>query len=411
MSSSMQRPNMVMTVLCGTLTSLVVIGFARLAYGVILPAMRSDLGLSYQQAGLLSTVAALSYVCFVLAGGLAAARWGAKASILFGMLMVVVGFAGLTMAVHFWLLAVLMALLGIGAAFAFSPMIALLAAWFPDHRGLVIGCMSSGVGLSVLATGLLVPQLFALFGEQGWRVSWGVFAGVALVASAIIFVFVKNPPQSTGNAAGPTPADEKWLIYRNPRVLIVAATYGIIGLGYIVQTVFMVSFMVDSGFSEALAGRYVAMMGLLSIFAGPLWGWVSDFSGRGNALALALFLVILAMGLPLLGQTQPYFFCHYLLVGLSLNGVFSMIQTSATDQVAPRYIPIAFSFATLFFAVGQFLGPAIAGWLIETTEGFTAAFSFTVVVLSVGFGLALLIRRFPKTLAVGEPSEAAVPDR
>ncbi|MAA77298.1 MAG: hypothetical protein CML73_04605 [Rhodobiaceae bacterium] len=85
--------------------------------------------------------------------------------------------------------------------------------------------------------------------------------------------------------------------------------------------------------------------------------------------------------------------------------MFSMIQTSATDQVAPRYIPIAFSFATLFFAVGQFLGPAIAGWLIETTESFIAAFTFTVVVLSVGFGLALLIRRFPQKLAVGEPSE------
>jgi len=405
MSQSTNRPNMVLTVLCGTLTSLVVIGFARLAYGVILPSMRSDLGLSYQQAGLLSTVAALSYVCFVLIGGLAASRWGAKASILFGMLLVAVGFAGLTLAANFWPIAVLMALLGIGAAFAFAPMIALLAAWFPDHRGLVIGCMSSGVGISVLVTGLLVPQLFAMFGEQGWRVSWGVFAATAFAVSAIIFVFVKNPPQSTASERGPIPADEKWLIYRNPRVLIVAATYGIIGLGYIVQTVFMVSFMVESGFTEALAGRYVAMMGLLSIFAGPLWGWVSDFWGRGNALAIALFLVIVAVGLPLIGQTQSFFFCHYLLVGLSLNGVFSMIQTSATDQVAPRYIPIAFSFATLFFAVGQFLGPAVAGWLIETTESFIAAFTFTVVVLSIGFGLALLIRRFPKELAVGEPSE------
>ncbi len=115
MSQSTNRPNMVLTVLCGTLTSLVVIGFARLAYGVILPSMRSDLGLSYQQAGLLSTVAALSYVCFVLIGGLAASRWGAKASILFGMLLVAVGFAGLTLAANFWPIAVLMALLGIGA--------------------------------------------------------------------------------------------------------------------------------------------------------------------------------------------------------------------------------------------------------------------------------------------------------
>jgi MFS family permease len=193
------------------------------------------------------------------------------------------------------------------------------------------------------------------------------------------------------------------LIYRNPRVLIVAATYGIIGLGYIVQTVFMVSFMVESGYSESIAGRYVAMMGLLSIIAGPLWGWVSDFWGRGNALSISIFLVIVSMGLPLIEQTLPYFFFHFLIMGVSLNGVFAMIQTSATDQVAPRYIPIAFSFATLFFAVGQFLGPAIAGWLIGTSGGFTAAFSLTMLVLTAGFALTLVIRRFPNELAVGEP--------
>ncbi|WOD09812.1 MFS transporter [Pseudomonas sp. NyZ704] len=409
MSQSAMRPNMVITVLCGTLTSLVVIGFARLAYGVILPAMRADLGLSYQQAGILSTVTALCYVCFVLAGGLAAARWGAKASIMFGMLTVAAGFVGLAFAANFWLIMTLMGLLGFGTAFAFAPMVALLATWFPEKRGLVIGCMTSGVGVGVLVSGVLVPFLFATFGEQGWRVSWGVFAGAALLVAVMVGFFVRNPPTAKASDAGQLPADEKWLIYRNPRVLIVAATYGIIGMSYIVQTVFMVSFMVESGHSASIAGRYMAMMGLMSIAAGPLWGWISDFWGRGNALATCIFLVIMAMTLPLIEQSLPYFFFHFLVMGASINGVFAMIQTSATDQVAPRYIPIAFSFATLFFAFGQFLGPAIAGWLIETTGGFTVAFSFTVLVLSVGFGLTLLIRRFPKELAVGEPSVGAPP--
>ncbi|WP_022963195.1 MFS transporter [Halopseudomonas pelagia] len=409
MSQSAKRPNMVITVLCGTLTSLVVIGFARLAYGVILPAMRTDLGLTYQQAGILSTVTALCYVCFVLAGGLAAARWGAKASIMFGMLTVVVGFVGLAFAANLWLITLLMGLLGFGTAFVFAPMVALLATWFPEKRGLVIGCMTSGVGIGVLVSGLLVPFLLSTFGEQGWRVSWGIFAGAALFVAVMIGVFVRNPPVAVASAAGHLPSDQKWLIYRNPRVLIVATTYGIIGLSYIVQTVFMVSFMVESGHSASIAGRYMAMMGLLSIAAGPLWGWVSDFWGRGNALALSIFLVILAMSLPLIGQTLPYFFFHFLVMGVSINGLFAMIQTSATDQVAPRYIPIAFSFATLFFAVGQFLGPAIAGWLIETTGGFTAAFSLTLLMLSVGFGLTLLIRRFPKELAVGEPGAMPIP--
>lgn len=402
MSQSVNRPNMVITVLCGTLTSLVVIGFARLAYGIILPAMRADLGLSYQQAGILSTVTALCYVCFVLAGGLAAARWGAKASILFGMVTVAVGFVGLTFVANFWLVTFLMGLLGFGTAFAFAPMVSLLATWFPEKRGLVIGCMTSGVGVGVLVSGVLVPSLFSAFGDLGWRVSWGVFAGAALLVAAMIALFVRNPPKATASAAGHSPSADKWRIYRNPRVLIVATTYGIIGLGYITQSVFMVSFMVESGHSEAIAGRYMAMMGLLSIAAGPLWGWVSDFWGRGNALATCFFLVIIAIGLPLVEQTLPYFFFHFLVMGFSINGLFAMIQTSATDQVAPRYIPIAFSFATLFFAVGQFLGPAIAGWLIENTGGFTAAFGFTLVVLSVGFGLTLLIRRFPRELAVAE---------
>ncbi len=407
MSQSTLRPNMVITVLCGTLTSLVVIGFARLAYGVILPSMRADLGLSYQQAGILSTVTALCYVSFVLAGGLAAARWGARASILFGMLTVAVGFVGLTVAANYWLVMLLMGLLGFGTAFAFAPMVSLLATWFPEKRGLVIGCMTSGVGLGILVAGVLVPALLEAFGNQGWRVSWGMFAGAALLVAMMIALFVRNPPQASATAGGSLPADEKWRIYRNPRVLIVASTYGIIGLGYIIQTVFMVSFMVESGHSESIGGRYMAMMGLLSVAAGPLWGWVSDFSGRGNALAMSIFLVIVAMALPLLGQSLAHFFLHFLIMGVSVNGLFALIQTSATEQVAPRYIPIAFSFATLFFAVGQFLGPAIAGWMIETTGGFSLAFGFTMVVLGAGFGLTLLIRRFPKQVAVGEPDSRA----
>lgn len=402
MSQNANRPNMALTVLCGTFTSLVVIGFARLAYGIILPTMRADLGLTYQQAGILSTVTALCYVCFVLAGGLAAARWGAKASVMFGMLTVAAGFTGLTIASHYWLVLGLMGLLGFGTAFAFAPMVSLLATWFPEQRGLVIGYMTSGVGVGILTTGILVPYLFDVFGDQGWRVSWGVFAGAALSVALMIGIFVRNPPKALTSTAGDMSADEKWRIYRNPRVLIVATTYGIIGLGYIVQTVFMVSFMVESGHNEAMAGRFMAMMGLLSVAGGPLWGWLSDRWGRGNALAACIFLVLVAVALPITGQTLPHFFFHFLIMGASVNGLFALIQTSATDQVAPRYIPIAFSFATLFFAVGQFLGPAVAGWLIETTGGFRAAFSFTFVVLSVGFGLTLLIRRFPKAWAVGD---------
>ena len=160
--------------------------------------------------------------------------------------------------------------------------------------------------------------------------------------------------------------------------------------------------MVEEGHSEATAGAFMALMGLLSIAAGPLWGWLSDHWGRGNSLSSAMALVTLAMGLPLLDQSLLTFFLHFLIMGLSVNGMFALIQASATDQVAPRYIPIAFSFVTVFFATGQLIGPAVAGWLIEMGGGFRVAFGFTFVVLLAGVYLTLRIRRFPREWAVGD---------
>ena len=401
MSPTTKRPSLLIMVICGLLTSLVVIAFARMAYGVILPSMHTDLDLSYQQAGILGTINALGYVLFVLAGGVAAARFGARSTIVFGLLTVALGFGGLTLASDYWLLLTLMALLGLGTAFSFAPMVSLLATWYPEKRGLVIGLMTSGVGLGMLLVGTLVPLMTHLFGDNGWRVSWGIFCAVAVVVAVLITLFVKDPPRLATDLSESPPSDDKWLIYRNHRVVTVAAVYGIVGVTFIVQAIFMISFMVVEGHNEATAGAFMAMMGLLSIAAGPLWGWLSDHWGRSNALTTSLALVTLAMGLPLVDQSLLTFFLHFLLMGLSVNGMFALIQASATDQVAPRYIPIAFSFVTVFFASGQLVGPAVAGWLIESSGGFRAAFGFTFVVLLAGVYLTLRIRQFPAEYAVG----------
>lgn len=388
-------PNIIVMIICGMFTSMVVIAFARLAFGLILPPMRADLGLDYQQAGLLGTVTALGYLCFVLMGGIAAARWGSRFTIVFGLVWVAVGFAGLSMASAYPTLLMLMSLLGFGTAFSFAPMVSLLATWYPKQRGLVIGCMTSGVGLGILLVGLLVPLLYEWFGDSGWRVSWGSFAVVAISVAVLVVLFVRDPPRAVLKAGEKPPSADKWQIYRNHRVITVALVYGIIGMTYIVQTIFMVSFMVESGHPESTAGHYLAMMGLLSLAAGPLWGWLSDRWGRGNALTASMALVALAMALPLASQGQLTFFLHFLLMGVSANGMFALIQASATDQVAPRYIPIAFSFVTMFFAAGQLVGPALAGGLIDLTGDFRFAFGLTFVVLAVGVYLTLRIRRFP----------------
>lgn len=396
MKANSQTLRHAMMILTGVFVTLVVIVFARLAYGLVLPDMRLDLGLSIRRAGTLASVTALGYVSFVLLGGLAASRWGARNTVLFGVTTVALGFTGLSLASHYAFLLVFMAMLGVGTAFSYAPMVSLLATWFPERRGLVIGFLTSGVGLGMFTIGLLVPWLQDLFGTGSWRVTWGVFAATGMVVSLMVALFVRNPPAFAEASDGSAPVVDKFAIYRNPRVITVGLVYGIVGLTYIVQGIFMVSFMVESGIDSAVAGRMVAMSGLLSIATGPCWGWLSDRIGRGLALMMAMSAVTIGMSLPLFSQALPVFILHYFMMGCAVSGMFTLIQAAGTEQVEPRHVAVAFSFVTLFFAGGQLVGPALAGWLADYTNDFRTAFSFTCAGLLVGVYLTDRIRRFPK---------------
>ena len=53
----------------GVLVTLVTVALARLSFGLILPAMRESLVLSYAQAGHLGTATALGYLALVMVAG------------------------------------------------------------------------------------------------------------------------------------------------------------------------------------------------------------------------------------------------------------------------------------------------------------------------------------------------------
>lgn len=176
-------------------------------------------------------------------------------------------------------------------------------------------------------------------------------------------------------------------VYTNPHVVTVGLVYGIVGLTYIVQSIFMYSFALDAGVPAVDAGRMVSSMGILSIFAGPAWGWASDRIGRSNGLVLCMTLSLLGTLLPVLWPVTLAFALHYLLLGISVTGLFTSILAASTETVHPRHAPVAVSFVTLFFALGQLFGPAAAGVLIETTGGFRSTFATTCVLMLLGIVL------------------------
>lgn len=402
--TSNKRPPAWLMIGTGILVVVVVLVFGRLAYGLILPSMRAGLGLSYEQAGTLGTVTALGYLCLVMVAGSFAARFGGRQAVLVGVLLAVTGFIGLSLASNYYLILALMALLGFGTAFGYTPLVSVLATWFPERRGAVIGLLSSGVGIGMLSAGSLVPYLTTTIGSSGWRIAWGLFAALGILTALLVLAFLRNPPIPTAGAGQPPRPVNRAAVFRNRRLVIVGLVYAAIGLSYIVQSIFMYSYSIDSGLTPVTAGRLAAMMGVLSIFASPSWGWLSDRIGRGNALVLSMSLTLTGSVIPLVWPTLPGFTLHYMILGCTVAGLFTSVLAAATEQVEPREAPLAVSYVTMYFALGQFLGPAIAGRIIDWTGAFRPMFVFACTVMAIGVYLCWLVRGFGKQTA-----DAAMP--
>lgn len=381
----------------GVLVTLVTVALARLSFGLILPAMRESLGLSYAQAGHLGTATALGYLALVMAAGALAARRGGRLSILLGLVFVAVGFVGLSLATGYVQLLALMTLLGFGTAFAYTPLISLIGAWFATRRGMAIGLINSGVGMGLMGAGWIVPAITSAH-ENGWRWVWALFAAVAVVAMFAAVAWLRDPPRAvsttreTGSDAQARRA-ARAAVFRNPYVVVVGLAYGIIGLTYIVQAIFMFSFALAAGVEPVLAGNLAAIMGLLGIVCGPIWGTISDRLGRGRSLGLAMLLAAVATLVPVVWPVTLGFVVHYIVLGVTVTGMFTSALAASTERVSSAQAPLAVSYVTLFFATGQLVGPAAAGWLIGATDDFRWAFGVSAGLLAIGVMLAATLTR------------------
>jgi MFS family permease len=390
-------------VIVGVLVCIVVIAFGRHAYGVILPYMREGLSITYQKAGFLGTATSLGYLGMVVFAGPVSAKFGAKNTILMGITLVMAGFIFLTMTPSYWLSVIFMILLGAGTAFTFTPLVALVTGWFPTKKGLVIGYVNSGSGIGMLLVGMLVPYFNKIYPVAGWRIVWGIFAVIGIAVLITTWVFMRNPQvqETTGTPSLPTPAKK---IYTDRKVLLIAVIYGIVGITFIVQSIFMMSFMLEAGLSSSFAGKLIAINGVLSVFSAPVWGGVSDRLGRRMALIIVMSLSLIATLIPIVFPTSLGFIVNNLIIGAIATGLFTMVQALGTEQVQPRDMPVAFSYVTFYFAFGQFIGPTVAGSLIDHGGGFKSAFLFSSVCLGAGLFLALRLKKSKTKIAEGVES-------
>lgn len=313
------------------------LGLGRFAYALVLPLMQGAWGLSYAQAGILGSANTLGYLVGAFFSHRLLGRMGYRrgfflALLLQGPILALTGMENLPLVFGLrFLQGSLGALVFVGGA-------ALLMAL--GGSGRVLGIYYGGVGLGLL----LAPWLLWGAGEPtGAWARLGLYSLLLGLPSLLAWPLLKEPPPPGQGEGGLAP------------ILSLLLAYGLYGAGYIGYMTFVAAVV---GNSLVL----FSLLGLGALLTGPLWGpWVERVGGRQGLFHV--LLVLFLGSLPPLAQSLPPLSAF--LFGLSFLGVITALTQAFRALLPPSAWPRAMGLSTAVFALGQAVGPAVAGFFAE----------------------------------------------
>ncbi|HEY5974747.1 MAG TPA: YbfB/YjiJ family MFS transporter, partial [Geobacteraceae bacterium] len=96
-----------------------------------------------------------------------------------------------------------------------------------------------------------------------------------------------------------------------------------------------------------------------------------------------------------LWPTPTGFTLSALLFGITAWSIPAVMAAACGDVLGPRLAPAALGFITLFFGIGQALGPAVAGAMADVSGSFAPAYLLAVGVALLGAIAAATLRPPP----------------
>ncbi|MFZ4860191.1 MAG: YbfB/YjiJ family MFS transporter [Desulfuromonadaceae bacterium] len=381
------------------------LGLARFAYGVFLPGMQSGLGLSYERLGFIGTSNFAGYLCAVIVTPFLIRRFQHRAAISAGLLLISLCMFGISRSSNFVMILMLFTLVGMGSGFANVSMMVLLPHWFRSRqRGKAAGIICGGSGLGIIISGFLIPYLNRTLGADGWRSGWLIFSIIALVIAAGAALFLRNSPAEMGLepmgeavpvTAGPfTPHDDSG---KGSLLLRLGILYLLFGITFMVYGTFIVATMIkEFGFSEAKAGIYWSWVGFFSVFSGVVFGTISDRVGRKKGLALVFLVQAAANILVGFNCGTAGIVVSIILFGLAFFAVPAIMAATVGDYLGVSGAANAFVMITIFFAIGQTLGPGSAGLIAGMTGTFTTTYLLSALLTVSAAVLAMSLPAPPE---------------
>jgi MFS family permease len=340
----------------------------------LLPHYVDKLDLGKGGAGVLQAMYPLGALLAAIPGGMAAARFGVKPTVLIGLTLLAATTTAFGLAESQWTLDLARFVQGVSSAFSWTGALAwLVAASPPGRRGQLIG---SAFGAAI-AGALFGPVLGAVASYTGTGPAFGAVAGLALVLAVAAW----RTPAATPDEPQPVRMLFRSLLVRRIQIpmwlcLLPALLFGNLSVLAPLR-------LSDLGWSAAaVGGTYLVMAGIEASWA-PILGRAADHFGRLPPLRAALFgSTIVSVLLP--WPHGPWLLAVVIVcAGFAYGSFWTPAMSMITDESEAVGLDYGYAFAlvNIAWAPGQAGGAAIGGAVASLTSDSVAYLGLALICL------------------------------
>lgn len=363
--------------IAGILIVFACLGLARFAFGMILPNMQIELGMNATQAGIVGSANFIGYFIGLFLIAPFYAKFGPAQLISRALWTQCLSMLLMSLSPHYIWAASMYIFTGFFGALANIAVMTYIAQVVPPQiKGRATGIVVAGIGFGIILSGALVPLVEIVF-PFSWRISWAIFALLISLVGVFTYATLQEFIPHHTSAKSEEVLYLKDILAFAPfwRTGFLFFIFGMSAISY--MTFFVATAVNKWQVSTEISGTFWALLGVTSLFSGPFFGILSDRIGRYATLCILFALQSIAHGLLFL--TIPSF---WLLVSASLFGfttwaVPSIMTTLSSELFGSSHTARILGLITLFFGVGQMIGPLGAGILTDFTGDFGVAFGFS----------------------------------
>ncbi|RUU24769.1 MFS transporter [Mesorhizobium sp. M7A.T.Ca.TU.009.01.3.2] len=341
--------------------------------GAVAPLVSDSLGASLADIGMLIGLYLAPGVALALPGATIGRRYGDKATVLAGLLMMLAGEMLMTASTS-WSMQVGGRLIGgTGGVLLNVLMTKMVADWFTGREiatamAIYINSWPAGIAVALV----LLPAIATTFGMT----AVGVAVSMLVLASIGLMTFIYRTPE-----VRPGGGVERSGISAGTTYALIAAglIWCLYNVGFAMVFSFGPSMLVERGWSNSAAGSTISAVLWLATLSVPLGGFLADRTKRGGAvLALgcvgfALLMLVLSRSGPVL----PLIVTMGVLCGLPAGAIMSLPARLLNQRTRSIGMGV---FYTVYYA-GMLAGPAIGGKIAVWAGTATGALDFGAAAL------------------------------